>query len=285
MAGKPQNLRKHGNVWHAHLKVNGQRVHFSTRATDLATARKVLEEKRRELLQGQYSLSKRVLPTLDQIWSIWWEGHQTIFSPGHLSSVECRFRRWVKPSLGALRVDLISTEAVMGLRSRQLESGCSGRYSNNTLELLRTLLRFAIRLGHIEKLPFAVKPLRLQRKPRPTVPSQGIAPFLALTEEVARNPHVAVMLCTLVALGLREAELLGMRWEWFDPNQRTYTVGRAKGKEARVLPIPDWLWGRLLKMPRAIGEWVFPAKDGKPHRSGYLRKPLARLAEKGGYGH
>jgi integrase len=54
---------------------------------------------------------------------------------------------------------------------------------------------------------------------------------------------------TLVALGLREAELLGMRWEWFDPNQRTYTVGRAKGKETRVLPLPDWLGSWLLRIP------------------------------------
>ena len=59
---------------------------------------------------------------------------------------------------------------------------------------------------------------------------------------------------------------------------------KAKGKEARVLPVPDWLWGKLWVFPRPSLEWVFPATDGVPHRSGYLRKPLARLCKALGLG-
>lgn len=70
-----------------------------------------------------------------------------------------------------------------------------------------------------------------------------------------------------------------MRWQWFDAEQRTYVVGRAKGKEARVLPVPDWLWNAVQAMPKTLGEWVFPASDGKPHRPNYCRRVLDTVAE------
>lgn len=277
-------LKKVGSFWHYSIQVNGQRAHGSTKATDLATARKVLEDKRRELLHDQMNLTKKVPPTLNQIWEAWWRANQTAFSPKHLGSVACRYRRWIKAELGLTRVDRIRAEAVLGIRARQLEAGCSGRYANNTLELTKTLVRFAIRMGHMDRLPFDVKPLRLQKKPRPIVPAARLSAFLEAADTTAENPHVGIMLRTLIALGLREGELLGMRWEWFDLKNRTYTVGKAKGKEARVLPVPDWLWNRLAVSPYPLSPWVFPAKDGKPHRSGYLRKPLARLAREFGLG-
>jgi integrase len=273
-------LKKVGPFWHYSIQVNGQRAHGSTKATDLTTARRVMEEKRRVLLHDQLNLTKRVPPSLNQIWDAWWKANQTAFSLKHLVSVECRYRRWIKPDLGSVRVDRLKADLVLGVRTRQLEAGCSGRYANNTLEILRTLARFAIRLGHIDHLPFQVKPLRLQRKPRPTVPAGQVSSFLATADAAARNPQIGVMFRTLIALGLREGELLGMRWEWLDLDRMTYQVGKAKGKEARIIPVPTWLATSLLTMPKRISEWVFPAEDGSPHRSGYLRKPLGRIAKK-----
>ena len=53
MANQHPNLERKGQFWHYKLQVNGRRAHGSTRATDLATAKKILEERRRELLEGQ----------------------------------------------------------------------------------------------------------------------------------------------------------------------------------------------------------------------------------------
>ena len=98
MANIP-GLKKVGPFWHYSIQVNGQRAHGSTKATDLTTARKVMEEKRRDLLHGQLHLHKKVPPTLNQVWDSWWKANQTAFSPKHLVSAECRYRRWIKPSL------------------------------------------------------------------------------------------------------------------------------------------------------------------------------------------
>ena len=53
MASAYPGLKKIGQFWHYELRVNGHRLHGSTKATDLPTAKKVLEAKRREALEGQ----------------------------------------------------------------------------------------------------------------------------------------------------------------------------------------------------------------------------------------
>lgn len=278
MAGNHPGLKKVGPYWHFTLKVNGQRLHGSTRATDLATAKKVLEEKRREMLMGQLRVITRI-PTLRQLFDEWWKVHQTVFSRKHLVSVECVFRRWIAPELGSMKIDQIDTGRVLHIRSHQIGEGCSPRYANNTLQTLKLLLKFAMRLRVLHSLPFQVKPLKVQKKPRITVTAPQVRRFFQTLDECTQSPQVRVMIRVMVGLGLREGEVLGMRWEWFDPERRTYTVGKAKGKEARVLPIPDWLWESIQGLDRA-SEWVFPAQDGSPRRSQFCKKALKRTAEK-----
>lgn len=282
MASIP-GLKKVGAFWHYNLKVNGQRAHGSTRATDLATAKKILEEKRREFLEGQYRIVSRI-PTLDSLVQEWLKAHRTIFSLKHRTSFECIFRRWIAPALGSKLVDQIGTADVLKLRADQLDKGCSPRYSNNALQVIKLLCNFALKLRLIKELPFNVPPLRLQKKPRATVSAPKLPEFLRMVDEEARNPHVRILLCVMVGLGLREGEALGMRWEWFDPEHQTYTVGKAKGKEARVLPVPDWMWSALHTMPQSLSLWVFPAEDGNPHRSLFCRKTLKRVCERLGLG-
>ncbi len=283
MATIPAGLSKVGPYWHYNVKVNGQRAHGSTRATDLATAKKILDEKRRELLEGQHRIVSRI-PTLKALYDTWAHAHASVHSRSHLTTVECIFRRWIAESLGSKLVDQIHTSDILRMRAEQLAKGCSPRYANNALQVLKLLLNFAVKLRHLKEVPFEIAPLRIQKKPRVTIPAPRLAEFLTAVDQEARNPHVRTILRVMVGLGLREGEALGMRWEWFDPENHTYIVGKAKGKEARVLPIPSWLWVVLQSMPKTLSPWVFPAEDGKPHRSQFCKKALHRVCVKLGLG-
>jgi len=173
----------------------------------------------------------------------------------------------------------------MELRARMLERGCSGTYVNNTFKTLKAVLNYGIRAKYITELPFRLPKLRIQQKPRAIVPASQFVAFLTAVDRVAKNPHVSVILKVMLGLGVREAEALGMRWEWFDEEQQTYTVGKAKGKEARVLPIPDWLWRVIHAMPKPqLSVWVFPAEDGQPHRAQFCKKALQRVCADLGLG-
>lgn len=277
MASAHPGLRRIGPFWHYELRVNGQRLHGSTKAMDLATAKKVLETKRREALEGQYRIVSRI-PTLKDLFDLWQRNHQGVFSSKHLIPVGCTYRKWIQPRLGATKIDQIGGSAVDSLRSEALRSGRSPRYVNNMLKILKLLLNYGVKTGFIKEAPVQIKMLRLQKKPRPVLPAARISEFFTAMDEAAENPHVPVMIRVMVGLGLREGEVLGMRREWFDLTNHTYTVGKAKGKEARVIPVPSWLWGSIHNMPQAqLSEWMFPSADGKPHRSQFCKKALHRV--------
>lgn len=276
MATKVQGLSKVGEYWHYSLKVNGQRFHGSTRAKDLATAKLVFEDLRKEALKGQLRIISRI-PTLAELVREWAKVHKQVHSSRHIRNVEDYARIWLLPMLGSTRVDRITTVNVLGVRNHLLEVGRSPVTANNLLRVLRLLCGYAIKVHYLERLPFAVQPLRVQRKPRPVLAANGIQTFLSCLDRRTRNPEIRVMLRVMIGLGLRESEVLGMRREWLDPNQRTYTVGKAKGKEARVLPVPDWLWAAIHSIPRTLSPWLFPASDGSQHRPHFCIKALQRV--------
>lgn len=283
MANYQPGLKKVGEVWHYHLKLNGQRVHGSTRAKDLATAKKILEEKRKDLLRGQHRIITKI-PTLAELVREWMKVHQKIHSHRHLSQVEQLSRIWLIPALGTVRVDYISTPAIYGLQHQILQAGRSPVTANNMLRIVRLLCGYALKVRYIERIPFDVKPLRVQKKPRPILPASLIRDFFSCLRQRTRSPQISVLLKVMIGLGLRESEALGMRWEWFDPSRRTYTVGKSKGREARVLPVPEWLWIAIHEMPKTLSEWVFPAEDGKPHRAQYCKKALQKVCAQMGLG-
>jgi integrase len=236
MATQHQGLRKVGDFWHYELRINRQRFHGSTKAKDLTTAKKIMEERRKELLLEGVGIRK--VPTYAELVNQWLQAHKAVHSVKHWKDVEMVSRLWILPVIGSKPVNHVATGDVSRIRSKMLDAGRSRVTVNDALKIVKLLGRFAIKLGTIKELPFRVEFLKVQKKPRPTVPASRIQEFLATVDQAARNPHISVMLRVMVGLGLRESEARGMRWEWFNLENQTYTVGRAKGMEARVLPVP-----------------------------------------------
>ena len=277
-------LKRVGTIWHYELRINGQRVHGSTRAIDLPTAKKILDAKRKEILSGQHRIVTHI-PTLSELGKEWSKVHLRIHGDKHLRRVGELLRIWVLPTLGTTRIDRVTTTDILGVRNKLLAAGRSPVTANNLLCTIRLLFGYALKVGYLDRIPFQVKPLRVQRKPRPTVPGSKVRGFLAAVDQCARNPHIPVMLRVMIGLGLRESEVLGMKWVWFDCDKQTYTVGKSKNHESRTIPLPNWLWSAIHAMPKThLTEYVFPAKDLKPHRPQFCKKALQRVCNSLGLG-
>lgn len=277
-------LARVGKVYHYCFRINGEQFKGSTRATDKATAEKLLAKARQDALLGPQE-EPQPIPTLSKLIEAWLASYERTYSPRHIESVKGFAKRWINPALGDLPVDRIYTQRVLDLRAEMLNQGRSQASANLMLRILKLLMSYAIRLGHIQKRPFSVAPLRIQRKPRPVVPASMVKRFLEEAEKVSNDPQVGVMLAVMIGCGLRASELVGMRWEWFDLERRTYSVGKAKGKEARLIPIPTWLWDRIMTMPKRLSGWVFPTADGNPHPRNHLRGCLRKVCERLELGH
>jgi len=271
-------LARVGKVFHYCFKIKSVQFKGSTYATDRATAESVLATKRREALLGPQEIALP-MPSMKMLVESWVKSYATTYSSKHLESVQGFAKVWINPEMGEVLVDRVSTQRVLDLRRKVLDSGRSPATANLLLRIIKLLLSHAVRLGHIKERPFKVSPLRFQKKPRPVIPATSMAKFLEAAAKGSRNPQVGVMLTTMVGLGLRESELLGMRWDWINLDQFTYQVGKAKNKESRIIPIPGWVWTRLMTMPRNLNTWVFHNQEGKPYKKGLLRIPLERVCQ------
>ena len=280
----PGLTKRNGTVWHFDIIVDGERHQGSTHTTDQKTAALFLSQMRLDIARGKLGLkgSKRSI-LLNEIHQEFLAFKAASASPSYLASVSAHWRLWLEEKLAQVPIERIKCAHVDQIRNSLLEAGRSRIYANNVLVTLRTLLNFAGKRGKLPK-PLKVELLRVQRKPRPTVPAKRFTEFLDAVDHSTKNPHVRVMVRVMVGLGCRSSEVLGMRWEWLDLEHRTYTIGKAKGKEARVMPVPSWLWDALISMPKTISEWVFPAINGKLHCPGFLRKTLVAAAKELGLG-
>lgn len=267
-------LAKVGDVYHYCFRVNGRYLKGSTRAKDKATAEKVIAEIRKRALLGE-SASLSGPPTIRALVDIWMVNHRSALSPQHVHNVDQITRDWVLPVIGDCCIDQVTTSLILAIRSRMLEQGRSPSTANHMIRVMRLLWNYAVRMGFIERLPFRVSQLRIQRKPRPTLPSSKVGEFFGAIDRATSNIQIRTMVRMMVGLGLRATEVRMARWEWLDPERKTYTVGKAKGKEARVLPIPDWLLGFFANQPNRISEWMFPNRQGKPYGPTFLCRYLS----------
>ncbi len=85
-----------------------------------------------------------------------------------------------------------------------------------------------------------------------------------------RNPAQAAYLQTLLLVGARPGELLGLRWDDINTQWRGLTI-RDKVEGERVIPLTPFVWHLLAGLPRR-GVYVFASEDGdspmsKPHKA------------------
>lgn len=267
-------LARVGDVYHYCFRVNGRYLRGSTRAHDRATAEKVLSEIRRRSLLGADAIPIEP-PTIQELVRVWIQNHQSALSVQHVHNIEQITRDWLLPIIGDRRIDQVCTPAILDVRARMLEAGRSPSTANHMIRVVRLLWNYAVRMGFIERLPFKVAQLRVQRKPRPTLPASKVGEFFSAVDRTTQNLQIRTMIRMMVGLGLRATEVRMARWEWLDPERKTYTVGKAKGKEARVLPIPEWLLHHFAHQTGQLSEWMFPNRQGKPYGPTFLCRYLS----------
>jgi integrase len=192
-------LARVGKFFHYCFKIKGVQFKGSTHAIDRATAETVLATKRKDALLGPQEITLP-MPTMKALVESWVKSYGTTYSSKHLESVQGFAKVWINPEIGDCLVNRVSTQRVLDLRRKLLDSGRSPATANLLLRILKLLVSHAVRLGHIKERPFQVSPLRFQKKPRPIVPAATMSKFLEAAARTSRDAQVGVMLTTMVGL-------------------------------------------------------------------------------------
>lgn len=275
------HLHRVGDVWHYRFQVDGERVRRSTRETSRARAEAIADAAFRDA--HLWSKKGKAVPTLREVCVQWIEVNRPIMSKNHMLNVE-RFARLYLGDLADLSIDGLTTERVENARNIHLLNH-SPSTANQWLRILRLLCNWAVRRNLIPRVPFSVRILTLQKKPRAILISSMAPAWLAAVDlHEGDRAGVPTAVRLMLGIGLREAETITARWEWIDWARQTYSPGITKGRECDPLPIPSWLQDYLRPHRLAAG-LIVVRTDGKRYTRGYTRRAMLFANAKCKIGH
>ena len=249
-----------GSTWHYRFQRNGVRVQKTTKTTSRGRAE--------QIAWAAYT-EEMMVPTLSDLTRAWIDIHEMIVSRAHLRAVEFFLRRHTY-HLGTMRIDQIQTgdvETARNLHRKQYSEATT----NLWLRILKLLFHWARERKVITEIPWKVKMIRLQKKPRAILPVAKAGEWLAAVDQVVgKRSGLALAIRMMLGLGLRESEALGARWEWIDWERSAYTPGKTKGKEATPLDVPKWLLDYLEPLKETAGLLITSPRGGA-YSSGITR--------------
>jgi len=239
-----------GKVWHYRFQVAGVRIQRSTRLKAKGRAEKVAEKAYADAVVR--ANGGQSVPALRELIASWLEVHRLIRSAAHISSVET-FARLHLYGLDDKPIAAITTADIELARNKHLETHKPAS-ANHWLRLMKLITMWAVNRKIIPAMPWKVQMLKVQKRPRATLPVDAAFAWFEAIDKVTRSaPGVAIAVRLMFGLGLRESESASARWEWMDWERATYTPGITKGREAEPVPVPDWLAEYLAPLRRDQG--------------------------------
>lgn len=156
------------------------------------------------------------------------------------------------PELGRIRLNKLTPHDVTMMLRRKQDAGLSPRSVHHLRAALRRALNVAIRRGELHRNPAALaEPVKVTDREVALMPPEEAQAILGAFREHPLEPIVALALWT----GLRQAEILGLRWRDIDFERRTVTVAGS--------------------LQRLTGEWrMQPPKTRRSARTVVTPEPL-----------
>jgi integrase len=196
------------------------------------------------------------------------------------------------PAFGDFALDKIGPREIAAYKAEKLRPtngarALKAKTVNNHLTVLRKCLVLAKEWGRLAVVP-TVGFLRVTKPEIDFFTFDEAARILATAE---RDPWYVMILCGLRS-GLRQGELLELRWDDLDLVKGVIRIRRAiydgvidvpKGGRGRDVPMSDELRDALRGLPsRFAGGLVWPGEDGRNLTKGEAKWPLWRACKRAG---
>jgi len=253
-------------------------------ATQEAMARKIAA-----LLSGQAIVvpTPNSGPTVSKFWEKFLEHSEAKNASSTVDSKKQIFRDHIEPTLGARPVRSIDYATIEDLKHSLLKprGPLGAKTVNNVLTVLRRMLAVAKKRKVIDEIP-EIEWLKVER-PKFDFFAFDEAPRLV---EAADGEWVTMFLVAL-RCGLRQSELLGLRWEDVDLVAGKVHIRQAivrgkvkppKNGKPREVPLSNEARASLKSHRHLRGPMVFCDLDGKVLTKGECKHPLWRACKRAG---
>lgn len=247
--------------------------------------RRGAEEYERQVRDSLLKGRAGAVPTLSDFAPKFLTHAETNNKPSSVAAKRMILREHLEPTFGRLTLDRIDAYAIERFKATQLKSDLAPKTVNNQLTVLRKLLALAAEWRVLPHVP----PVKWLRVPKPEFD------FLSF-EEAERlmpcaRPEWRSMLTLALNTGLRQGEILALRWDCVDLVAGRLMVkrnvwkgieGTPKGGKAREIPLNASATAALQKARHLRGPYVFCNEAGQRFTPDECKHPLARACRRAG---
>lgn len=220
---------------------NGKRKAYygKTRSVVAAKVARALHE----FQQGITPADDRL--TVRAFMSLWLAGRKDVLRYNTHRDYESRFRLYIEPELGSVRLSKLTPERVERLLANMRDNGLSPRTCQYVHAVLRAALDDAVKRGHIARnVAKLVDAPPVKHEPIIPLEVEQARLFLAAA---SREKLLGPLYVVTLGLGLRKGEVLALRWRDIDLERSqlriSHSLQRQKGK-GLVLVEPKSLTSR-----------------------------------------
>jgi integrase len=205
--------------------------------------------------------------------------------PSEIRMKRSIYRIHLEPALGRNRLDEIGPREIEAYKKAKLKNGRSPKSINNDLTILRKTLAVACEWGLIDHVPI----FKWMKVPKPEFDFLDFKEADRLVK--AAEGEWAAMIFVAIRTGLRQGELLALRWDDVDLVSGRLMVRRSdwrghvgppKNGRNREVPLsPETV--DVLKHHRHLrGDLVFCFETGRAFTENELRRPLYGACRRAG---
>jgi integrase len=185
-----------------------------------------------------------------------------------------RYRELVEhhivPEIGRVRLVKLNPHDVTMMMRRKQDAGLAPRTVHHMRAVLRHALNVGIRRGELHRNAAALaEPVKVTDREVSLMPPEEAQAILAAFRGHPLEPVVALALWT----GLRQGEILGLRWRDLDLRRRRLTVAgslQRLGGEWRLLPPKTRRSGRIIALPEPMVPVLTEYREWQAEQRGQL---------------
>ncbi len=203
--------------------------------------------------------------------------------PSTLRAYHSKLTAQITPRIGGKPIVKVSHDDVEAFRDGCLRDGLSAKYTANALGFLHSVFEFGVRREWL-----AINPCRYVDAPRAVetetairfLDSAEVEALLAAVRDATYGRVQRSLYLAAVMTGMRQGELLALRWQDVDWSAQRIRVNRnyvrgqfgtPKSRRGRSVPLADRLGGELDRLYRAT---AFQADDDLVFANPHTGRPM-----------
>jgi len=217
--GEGSIFKRKDGLWVAQMTIQGR--HVSKYFKSQGECREWLRKIRTQVEDGLTFTNAQI--SLSVFLNEWLVLNSTSVRPKTSDQYKQIVRQHIMPDLGMIKLKDLNPRQIQALYSKKMESGTSARTVILIHAVLRRALNHALRLGMIGRNPaLAVIRPKFKRKEMKTLSDSQVRTLLSFAE----GDRFEVLFWLAVTTGLRQGELLGLKWSDVDWINRRLRIQR-----------------------------------------------------------